>query len=559
MALRLHLSGCDDPKTDVCELIARWLDDEENGPWLLIVDNADSADVMLGLTSSSEGCIDTETTTKPVIDYLPRVVDRSRRLLITTRNKDVADSLTESASPTHVGPFSLAEARLLLCRKITREEDRPDEKIMEELLRSLAYVPLAITQAVAYANRNGITIAQYLTMFQASNSERMTQLSTELQDYRREPGFPNSVFRTCRLSFDQMRQRDPAAAKLLAFLAFLDGQSIPLTLLARTQALEADWRQALGTVVGYSLVMAVDETVSIHSLVQESVRYWLDLQKEKESCVEQVIQLLAVSFPSGDHSNWTVCQNLLPHAEVALRHLAGLGLNGCGSGDLRYNVSWFQWASGQYEAAFRHVRESYDIQVAILGDENQKSINSLSLMALVLRDQGKYEQAEEMNRRALAGKEKVLGVDHPDTLKSVSNLALVLRDQGKYEQAEETNRRALAGKEKVLGVDHPNILTTVSNLAVVLQDQGKYEQAEEMNRRALAGKEKVLGVDHPSTLMSVYCLADLLDAKQDRSGALKLYDRAFEGFTKVLGLTHPTTMACQQHKVSLVEKIGLLR
>ena len=53
-------------------------------------------------------------------------------------------------------------------------------------------------------------------------------------------------------------------------------------------------------------------------------------------------------------------------------------------------------------------------------------LNSIGMLSLVLRYQGKYTEAEEMNRRALAGYEKVLRVDYPDTLTSVSNLALVL-------------------------------------------------------------------------------------------------------------------------------------
>jgi len=77
------------------------------------------------------------------------------------------------------------------------------------------WIPLAVTQAAAFISRNVMTVADYLRVFQTSESGRMRQLSIELQDPRRERGFPNSVFRTWRLSFDQMRQRDLAAATLL--------------------------------------------------------------------------------------------------------------------------------------------------------------------------------------------------------------------------------------------------------------------------------------------------------------------------------------------------------
>jgi hypothetical protein len=202
MARQLRLPGCADPKTDACELVARWLSDKENGPWLLIIDNADDANLMLGLIPLDNISTNGETLTKPLMDYLPRILDQSRQLLITTRNKDVAEGLTQSAAPIYVGPFSLPEGRVLLRRKVRQEQAWPPDGIVDELLTSLACVPLAITQAAAFTNRNLITITQYLSEFQASESVRIRQLSIELQDTRRERGFPSSVFRTWRLSFN---------------------------------------------------------------------------------------------------------------------------------------------------------------------------------------------------------------------------------------------------------------------------------------------------------------------------------------------------------------------
>ena len=601
MARQLKLPGCHDPKIDAVELIAGWLAEDENGPWLLIVDNADDANLLLGGMPSGESDFDENALMKPLMDYLPRTLDLSRRLLITTRTKDVADSLGQSSSPISVGPFSLPEARLLLRRKVTQEVAWPPDNVVDELLTSFACIPLAITQAAAFINRNVMTIADYLRVFQTSKSERMRQLSIELQDSRRERGFPNSVFRTWRLSFDQMRQRDAAAAALLSFLAFMDRQSIPLTLVRRTQAAEADWRQALGTVVGYSLVVtAADETISIHPLVQESVRYWLEQQEEKESSVEQAVSVLAASFPSGEYDNWGVCQTLLPHAQAVLRH-QGKGVLGSESrGHLQYHVSWFLQRFGRFEAAIEYISESYNIFVALLGDEAKAVLRSLMLMAVVLQYRGKYEEAEAMNRRALAGWEKELGVDHPNTWASVSNLAsalvirgkyveaeemtrralavrekelgwdhletfmsignlaLVLHSRGKDEEAEIMNRRALAGYEKELGGNHPYTLTSVNNLAVVLRCRGKYDEAEIMSRRALAGREKKLGMDHSDTLQSVHNLAYLLDVRQDFQQAADLYQRAVTGSERVLGPDHPETAWYREHLSSLLERMKSL-
>ncbi|KAJ9493588.1 hypothetical protein H2202_010936 [Exophiala xenobiotica] len=165
MARRLKLPGYEDPKTDACELVAAWLDDEENGPWLLIVDNVDDTDLAVEIMPSDEPGVGDNPSMKPLMDYLPRTLDPSRRLLITTRNKDVADGLGQSASPISVGPFSLPEARSLLRRKIIEERAWSKGETVDELLVSLACIPLAITQAAAFIHRNVMTIADYLRVF----------------------------------------------------------------------------------------------------------------------------------------------------------------------------------------------------------------------------------------------------------------------------------------------------------------------------------------------------------------------------------------------------------
>ena len=51
-----------------------------------------------------------------------------------------------------------------------------------------------------------------------------------------------------------------------------------------------------------------------------------------------------------------------------------------------------------------------------------------------------HRQAEALNRRALAGHEAHLGANHPRTLTSMNILAMLLRQQGKLAEA---GRRSL--------------------------------------------------------------------------------------------------------------------
>ena len=108
-------------------------------------------------------------------------------------------------------------------------------------------------------------------------------LSQELHDPRRPRGFPNSVFRTWKLSFDHILAQEPKAAKLLSLIAMLDPQRIPEKLLRPLAEREVDFRMAIGTLDGFALISQEigGEIYAIHPLVQVLVHYWLEQSSEK--------------------------------------------------------------------------------------------------------------------------------------------------------------------------------------------------------------------------------------------------------------------------------------
>ncbi|KAJ9642130.1 hypothetical protein H2204_002499 [Knufia peltigerae] len=63
-------------------MVAARLGEEENGPWLLIVDNVDDADLALGFMPWVELDVHDDALMKQLMDYLPLTLDAARRLLI---------------------------------------------------------------------------------------------------------------------------------------------------------------------------------------------------------------------------------------------------------------------------------------------------------------------------------------------------------------------------------------------------------------------------------------------------------------------------------------------
>ena len=580
IAQRIQLIGWNEPEADTLGMVHSWLSDENNGPWSMVVDNADNTRVLFEpwsgetdlerFTSASAG--------RSLADYLPSSIHGS--ILITTRSRKVAEGLIEYAEDIlDIRPMDANEAVALLTKKLKNQGHglvRPD---LSDLAQELDYMPLAISQAAAYVNQRAprVTVSKYLDELRRSDRDRAKLLQVDIRDPRRDGQASNSILTTWYVSFEYLRQTCGSAVRLLSLMSLFDREGIPDHLLRgwyleepycenghENQRVdngnEINFEDDIATLRAYDLIGVgfSDRLFDMHRLVQFSTKKWLEIHDELPKWQERYVDVLNNAFPTGDHVNWPVCQALFPHIEAMAAYQIQNKEPRLVWASILYRGAWYTCDSGRYGLAKMMAQASLEVREVTLGWEHTQTLESMDILASVLQYQGKYEQAEEMDRRALTGSEKALGVDHPHTLTSVSNLALVLQDQGKYEQAEEMDRRALTGSEKALGVDHPHTLTSVSNLASVLQHQGKYEQAEEMDRRALAGNEKALGVDHPNTLTSVHCLTDLLNAKQDRHRALKLYQRAVDGYDKMLGLAHSTTQACQRRTASLLEEMNAL-
>jgi tetratricopeptide (TPR) repeat protein len=607
IAARLQLPGRDEPKADVLALVHRWLSDESNVSWTMVVDNADEPAVMFeprnGGASSTTA---SSSTAQSLSDFLP--LSSHGSLVITSRSREVVERLQVfSEDVLDVEPMEINVATDLFLKKLKKTGRETITIDMERLVKHLDCMPLAITQAAAYIEQAAprMAVSKYMEILVKNDSERAALLQKDVRDVRRDKQASNSIIMTWHVTFTHLRQTHDSAARLLALMSLFDREAMPDHLL-RGRYAEAtdspnDFEDDIVTLRAYSLIgVGVDDGLfDMHRLVQLSTQKWLEMHSELQAWQERYIDILRTAFPTSEYANWTTCQALFPHVVVMQSYRVT---------DADHVQMWawtlcegarYTWERGQYGIADQLARASLQARQEILGVDDAETLDSMNMVALVLEYQGKYELAEEINRRALAGKEKVQGMDHPSTLESMDNLAVVLRYQWKYEQAEDINRRALAGRAKVLGMDHPDTLISMNNLAIVLQHQGKSEQAEEMNRRALAGKEKlldhpetltsmdnlalvlryqgkykqaeemnrqalagketVLGMDHPDTLTSVYCLAQLLSELDDHHQleALELYERATTGFNKVLGPEHPKTIACQENYTAfLLDKRG---
>ena len=152
----------------------------------------------------------------PLANRLPQTTTGC--ILITTRDKRVRERLANREKSIVILPMTDSEEEKLLSSKQTLECGDLDKGIVNELLEALRHLPLAISQAAAYISENSITIDDFLEAFHAEDSEVQDLLSGDLPDLRRDFEDPNSVIRTWKVTFDQIRKQKPQAAEMLSLM-----------------------------------------------------------------------------------------------------------------------------------------------------------------------------------------------------------------------------------------------------------------------------------------------------------------------------------------------------
>jgi len=480
IAERMQLTGWNEPKADILGMVSGWLSDENNGRWTMVVDNADSSDVMFkprdgGTTTQTTPSLSTDHS---LSDYLPSSTNGS--IVITSRSREVVEGLIEYPDDIlDVTSMAVEEAITLLTRKLKRQERGTSRDDLVRLVHQLDCMPLAITQAAAYISQRAprVTVSKYLEGLEKSDADRAKLLQQDIRDPRRDGQVSNSAITTWHVSFEHIRQTRDSAARLLALMSLFDREAIPDNLLHERYLDENSkngnnkddntFENDIATLRAYSLISVgvSAHLFDMHRLVQFSTKKWLEIHGELPRWQGRYVRILDEAFPTGEYANWPTCQALFPHIEALMSYRVTSEDHLRDWAAILYRGAWYARQSGRYGVAEEMARRSLEVREKVFGPDHAQTLDSVDNLAKVLRRQGKYEQAEEMSRRSLTGNEKVLGADHPYTLTSVDNLARVLRRLRKYGQAEEMSRRALTGSEKVLGVDHPDTLTSANNLA----------------------------------------------------------------------------------------------
>jgi tetratricopeptide (TPR) repeat protein len=555
IAREAQLSGWDNPKTDKLTLVAHWLSQDESGHWLIVLDNADDADVFF---NTNHDLVSKESKGKPIAGYIPHSTQGS--VLITTRDRRVGERLANRVRAINVPPFTVQEAEDLL-GSLVGKIDVGDEANAQELFDALAYLPLAVSQAAAFITENGITVSEYLELLRAGDADIKDLLSEELTDSRRDTETQNSVIQTWKLSFDHIQRSNPRAAKILSLMSVLDRQGIPKSLLRQDNEKSIEFTKAIGVLQAFSLITTENSGISfeIHRLVHLATQKWLELQGEMNLWREEALKVISEVYPLGIFENWAVCNSLSPHMQAVIEYSFDSKTCQLYSATLLSNALQYDLTQGRYDIALNKCTKALSIREDLLGSEHPHTLTSMADLALTYWNQGQWKEAEGLEVQVMETSKRVLGQEHPDTLTSMNNLAVTYWNQGRWKEAEELGVQVMETRKRVLGQEHPDTLTSMAILALTYKDQGQWKEAEGLEVQVMETRKRVLGQEHPGTLTSMANLASTYRIQGRWEEAEGLEVQVMETSKRVLGQEHPDTLTSMANLASTYWNQGRLK
>lgn len=275
--------------------VQAYLSSEESGRWLLIVDNADDSDLVL----DNGG----------VLDILP---DRGHGLTVfTTRSLQVGYAVA-GTDIIELQEMEVAEARELIDKSLFRKQPTNNTD-MDDLLRELTYLPLAITHAIAYLNLNQVSVKRYLELLRGTEQTLADLMMREFRDDTQYRGSHNALATTWLLSFAQIRKQNSEAAKLLESISCIEPKSIPRSILPMA-ASEIELDEALGLLLSYTFLTDRDNgsAFDMHSLVHVASRVWVSREVQTEEVIKKTFQYFEITFTL-EYQSRQVKAAILPH------------------------------------------------------------------------------------------------------------------------------------------------------------------------------------------------------------------------------------------------------
>ncbi|MDG4831526.1 FxSxx-COOH system tetratricopeptide repeat protein [Solwaraspora sp. WMMD1047] len=512
--------------------------------WLLIYDNAEEPAELRDLIPQGPG-----------------------HTLLTTRNQ----AWPGQAMTVEVGVFSRAESIAFLRRRAMRLTEAEASVIAERL----GDLPLAVEQAGAWLATTGDQVETYL--------ERLDRQLPQMLSEELPPDYQETGAQPWLVSLGSLRERNPAAAKLLEVCAFFAAEPIPMPLVTSERfasilvpydstlrdpllvqrAIREIGRYALARIEasrssaqpapGRSADDSGAPSVQLHPLVQAVIRVSLPTEEANRNR-EHVHAILAERNPKDPDrpENWPRYAELWPHiipAKTVTSEQPEVR-------QLLLDMARYLWKRVDYTTCEELATEAIDRWQRHSGKNDPQTLLMRFHLANALRLRARYSAAYEIDRDVHERLQSALGAEHPYTLMVASSLAGDLRALGRFTEARDLDEQTEPIARDVFGEYNALALNAAHNLAVSLRLVGDLRRALQLDEDTLNRRRAALGERHPNTLYSAGNYGRDLRDTGDLRESRRVLEATVEAHREVLGADHPETLRAMKNYAVTLRKIG---
>ncbi|KAL7930028.1 hypothetical protein V8C35DRAFT_168054 [Trichoderma chlorosporum] len=525
-------------KRDDKHIVKDYFSTKAAGRWFLILDNADDHDLIFGPSSAPGG----------LLQHLPR--SDLGCILATTRDRRVAVGFAGSNVVT-LSEMDMDEAETFFRHSLVSKDLAGADKVVKSLLEFLERIPLAIAQAAAYMNVNQVTVQELLDLLQSIPRDQINVLSRHFQDSTRYEGSQNAIAKTWLASFDKITQTDPIAAKLLAFISFIEAKCIPRSLLPEGESRE-EFLHAIGTLRGYGfLTLHHEDLYDMHRLVHIATAVWA---RERGSNVMNMnlamehVALVVRKIPLNHHEDWRAH---LPHSLKILQ--GGLGSDDEYSQHLACQVGIFLMEEGRFRESLALLERLVDC-TRLRSDEDLDKLAFQQELATAYRLDNQLQKAISISKHVMGIRERVLGNEHLNTIQSKHALAVAYTDDGKNKEAIEILEGVVAIQQRTLNEDHPDHIASQLLSAQLYSNEGQVKRSISILEHLVAmGDRQFKGDVHH--LLSQSELAWLYHQEGQDERAISILENVVVGWEK-LTKDHPHHLESQHTLAKLYHSSG---
>jgi len=497
----------------------------QNPDWLLIFDNVESGDT--------------------IYPYRPQ--HKLGHVIVTTRNQ----SLQRIGKSISIDTWTNEEARQFVKTRINNAND----KDITSLCELLGNLPLGMEQAVAYIAASGLSIQDYIELFNNNQQKYLSKSSIPEEEYN------TTVATTWTLAIRKIQDSMPGAIELLNMCAFMAPNQIPLDLIARQADLlpeslqgllndKAEMAEMAVLFKRYSIADIENNLLSIHRLVQIVIRYGLTDEQARASlgCVVDVLDnSLQGLDPTRDVKAWPIFKALHLHILLAGKYAQEHEVTLARIGYLYNEMGLYLKTIGLYQQVEALYIETSHINAKVLGKQHPSYAVNLNNLAALYFSQEQYDKAEPLYIESRDIRAKIFGKKHSEYAQSLSNLAELYRFQGKFDKAEPLYIEAKNVFANTIGNEHPYYATVLNNQALFYNAQAQYDKAEPLYREDQRIIAKVLGKEHPHYATSLNNMAWFYRSQGQYDKAEPLYIEAIKILENVFGPDHPNAITCREN------------